>query len=100
MFSIEIQTAGRIGMKFDTRVVLKGVKVLGGGFQPVTPPGNGCVLEKAIWWGLTPSTLTPGSQGAKRGAWWGSGASAVHFGGYFIKQKLLCTINLVKVGYL
>ena len=35
LFSIEIQTAGQIGMKFGMEVVLKGGKVLGG--QPGTP---------------------------------------------------------------
>ena len=50
----------------------------------------------AIWWGWTPYTLTPGVQGA----WWGSEASAVHFGGKFIKQKLLGTPKLVGVGHL
>ena len=34
------------------------------------------------------------------GAWWGSGASVVHFGGNFFKQKLLDTPNLVGVGLL
>ena len=48
MFSIEIQTAGRIFTKFGTEVVLKGRKVLGG-FQPGTPHplGTGCV--KGVW---------------------------------------------------
>ena len=68
LFSIEIQTTGRIRMKFCTEVVLKG----GGegswrGFDPVPPPpgyrvhkgGTGCL------WSLT-----------------------VHFGKNFIKQKL------------
>ena len=43
MFSIEIQTAGQIGMKFGTEVVLKGRKVLGGGglTQYPLPPGYG-----------------------------------------------------------
>ena len=50
----------------------------------------------AIWWGWTPYTLTPRVQGAQ----WGSGASAVHFGGNFIKQKLPGTPNLVGVGHL
>ena len=49
----------------------------------------------AIWLGWTPLTLTPGSRGPKRGARWGSGASAMHFGGSFIKQKLQGTPNLV-----
>ena len=41
----------------------------------------------------------PGVQGAQRGAQWGSGASAMHFGGNFIKQKLPGTPNLVGVGH-
>ena len=49
-----------------------------------------------IWLGWTPHTLTPGS----RGAWWGSGASAVCFGDHFIKQKLQGTSKLVGVGHL
>ena len=52
LFSIEIQTTGRIRMKFGMEVVLKGGKVLGF-FDPVSP--------------------TPGVQGA-------SGASAMRFG--------------------
>ena len=40
-----------------------------------------------------------GPGGLKGGAQWGSGASAVHFGGNFIKQKLLGTPNLVGVGH-
>ena len=36
LFSIEIQMAGRIGMKFGTEVVLKGGRFLGG-FRPGTP---------------------------------------------------------------
>ena len=31
LFSVEIQTAGQIAMKFGLEVVLKGGKVLGGG---------------------------------------------------------------------
>ena len=49
----------------------------------------------AIWSGLRPPKLTPWSRGPKRGAQWVSGASAVHIGGHFIKQKLLVTPNLV-----
>ena len=49
-----------------------------------------------IWLGWTPSTLTSRVQGAR----WGSGASAMHFGRNFVKQKLLGTPNLVCVGYL
>ena len=45
-----------------------------------------------IWWGWTPSTLTPRAQEAQKGDQWGSGASAVHFVENFIKQKLLGTI--------
>ena len=79
VFSIEIQTAGRIGTKFGTQVVLEGGKVLGG-FRPgtPTPPGTGC--GKGV-----------------RGA---SGASTVRFGKNFIKQKLQGTPDLVGVGNL
>ena len=52
-----------------------------------------------IWWGWTPPTLTLGPRGPKRGAWWGSEASAMHFGANFIKQKLLGTPNLVGACY-
>ena len=63
LFSIEIQTAGRIGTKFGMEVVLEGGKVLG---YPVPHPlGTGCVK---------------GVQGA-------SGASTRRFGKNFIKQK-------------
>ena len=41
-----------------------------------------------------------GPGGLKGGAQWGSGASAVHFGGNFIKQKLPGTPNLEGVGHL
>ena len=44
LFSIEIQTAGRIGTKFGTEVVLEGGKVLGrvlARYPP--PPGTGCI---------------------------------------------------------
>ena len=59
-------------------MVLEGEKVLGG-FQPSTPPppGTGCIK---------------GVQGV-------SGASAVHFGKNFIKQKLQGTPDLVGVGH-
>ena len=50
----------------------------------------------AIWWGWTPPTLTWGPKGGR----WGSGASAVHFGENFIKQKLMDTPKLVGVGHL
>ena len=79
VFSIEIQTAGRIGMKFGTEVVLEVGEGSWGGFDPVPPPpGMGCVK---------------GVQGA-------SGASTVRFGENFIKQKLQGTPNLVKAGHL
>ena len=79
LFSIEIQTAGRIGTKFGTEVVLKGGKVLRG-FRPGTPTplGTGCV----------------------KGVWGASGASTVHFGENFIKQKLQGTPDLVGAGHL
>ena len=79
MFSIEIQTAGRIGTKFGTEVVLQGGKVLGGvSTQYPTPQGTECI--KGV-----------------RGA---SGASTVRFGENFIKQKLQGTPNLVGAGHL
>ena len=80
VFSIEIQTAGWIGMKFGTEVVLDGGKVLGGGGQPSTPhpQGMGCV----------------------KGVWGASGASTMSFGKNFIKQKLQGTLDLVGVGHL
>ena len=69
VFSIEIQTAGRIGTKFGTEG-----KVLGGvSTRYPHPPGMGCV--KGV-----------------RGA---SGASTVHFGKNFIKQKLQVAPDLV-----
>ena len=61
LFSIEIQMAGQIRMKFGTEVVLEGGKVLGGGggFDPAPPPpwygvrkgGAGCLwsLNRAFW---------------------------------------------------
>ena len=68
LFSIEIETAGQIGTKFGTEVVLKGGTVLGGGglTRYPTPLGTGCIK---------------GVQGA-------SGASTWRFGKNFIKQKL------------
>ena len=58
MFSIEIQTAGQIGMKFGMEVVLEGEKVLGGGLTWYTPQGyrvckgglwsQPCVLAKTL----------------------------------------------------
>ena len=55
---------------------------------------------KAIWLGWTPYTLTQGLRGPNRGAGWGSGASPVHFGGKFIKQKLQGAPDLVGAGHL
>ena len=79
LFSIEIQTAGRIGTKFGTEVVLERGKVLGGvSTRYPHPPGTGCV--KGV-----------------RGA---SGASTVRFGKNFIKQKLQGTPDLVGAGHL
>ena len=78
LFSIEIQTAGRIGTKFGTEVVLEGGRFLGF-FDPVPhPPGTGCV--KGV-----------------RGA---SGASTVRFGKNFIKQKLQGAPDLLGAGHL
>ena len=59
-------------MKFGKKVVLEGWKVLGG-YQPSTPH--------------------PRVQGV-------SGASAVHFGKNFIKQKLQGAPDLVGLGHL
>ena len=70
LFSIEIQTAGQIWMKFGIEVVLRGV-----GFDPVPPP-------------------------PAYGVWGASGASAMHFGEYFIKQKLQGTPDLVRAGHI
>ena len=79
VFSIEIQTAGRIGTKFGTEVALEGGKVLGGvSARYPHPPGTG------------------GVQGV-RGA---SGASTVRFGKNFIKQKLQGAPDLVGAGHL
>ena len=79
LFSIEIQTAGRIGTKFGTEVVLEGGKVLGGvSTRYLHPPGTGCV--KGV-----------------RGA---SGASTVRFGKNFIKQKFQGAPDLVGAGHL
>ena len=79
LFSIEIQTAGRIGTKFGTEVVLEGGKVLGG-FRPGTPTPTGTGYVKGV-----------------RGA---SGASTVRFGKNFTKQKLQGTPDLVGAGHL
>ena len=80
VFSIEIQTAGRIGMKFGTEVVLEGREGSWGGVltRYPHPPDTGCV--KGV-----------------RGA---SGASTVRFGENFIKLKLQGTPDLVGAGHL
>ena len=59
VFSIEIQTAGWIGTKFGTEVVLEGGKVLGGVLTRYPHPpgygvhkgGPGCLwsLNRAFW---------------------------------------------------
>ena len=59
LFSIEIQMAGRIGMKFGTEVVLEGGRFLGFFFYPVPHApgfgvhkgGSGCLwsLNHAFW---------------------------------------------------
>ena len=71
VFSIEIQTAGRIGTKFGMEVVLEGGKVLGGVSTRYTPQVRGA-----------------------------SAASTVRFGENFIKQKLQGTPDLVRAGHL
>ena len=79
LFSIEIQMAGRIGTKFGTEVVLEGWKVLGVvSTRYPHLPGMGCV----------------------KGEWGASGASTVHFGENFIKQKLQGAPDLVGAGHL
>ena len=80
MFSIEIQKAGWIEMKFVKEVVLVGGKVLGG-FYPVPPIHS---LRYRVHKSGT-------------GA---SGASGVHFVKNSLKQKLLGTPNLVGVVHL
>ena len=79
LFSIEIQTAGRIGMKFGTEVVLEGGRFLGG-FRPSTPTplGTGCI----------------------KGVWGASVASTMCFVKNFIKQKFQGTPDLVGEGHL
>ena len=52
-------------------------------------PNRLCWVGHLLHWPLGP-----------RGAQWGSGASAVHFGGHFVKQKLLGTPNLVQAVHL
>ena len=79
VFSIEIQTAGRIGTKFGTEVVLEGGKVLG------------------VF--LTRYPHPPG-YGVRKGVWGASGASTVRFGKNFIKQKLQGAPDLVGAGHL
>ena len=65
LFSIEIQMAGPIGLKFGTEVVLEGGRFLGG-FNPVPPP-PGYRVRKGdhpigpqirIWKDLEPWSLT------------------------------------------
>ena len=80
LFSVEIQTAGQIEMKFGTEVVLKRRKVLGGGGSVQDSPPPRCRVCK-------------GGQGA-------SGASGVCFGKNFIKQKLQEAPDLVGTGHL
>ena len=80
LFSIEIQTAGRIRMKFGTEVVFEGERLLGGGGGPSYPP-------------------QPQGKGGINGVQGTSGASAMHFGKNFIKQKSQGTSNLVRVGH-
>ena len=47
LFSIEIQAAGQIGMKFGMEVVLEGGRFLGG-FDLVPPP-PGSRVHKGVW---------------------------------------------------
>ena len=81
IFSIEIQTADRYWWNLASRWSLRVRRFLGG-FNtvppPTPPPGTGCIK---------------GVQGV-------SGASAVHFGKNFIKQKLQGAPDLVGVGHL
>ena len=65
LFSLEIQMACQIRMKFGTEVVLEGRKVLGGGSTRYPHPSR---------------------YGVRKGG--ASGASTMHFGENFIKQKL------------
>ena len=51
LFSIEIQTAGQIAMKFGTDVFLEGRKVLGGG-HPNTPGYRVCKGGQGCLWSL------------------------------------------------
>ena len=59
-----------------------------------------CVVYVPIIYLVRLDTPYPDPPGPKRGARWGSGASAMHFGGKFITQTLLGTPNLVWVGLL
>ena len=74
VYSIEIQTAGQIRMKFGTEVFLKSGKVLG--------------------WVLT-WYLPPPSYRVRKGGQGASGVSTVHFGENFIEHKLQGTPKLV-----
>ena len=51
-------------------------------------------------WGFQPGTPPPPGTGCVKGVWGASGASTVHFGENFIKQKLQDTPNLVWAGHL
>ena len=78
LFSIKIQTAGQIGTKLARRCASRGDGSWGVSAWYPHPPHTGCI--KGV-----------------RGA---SGASTVHFGENFIKQKLQGTPDLVRVGHL
>ena len=62
MFSLEIQTAGLILMKFGMEVVLKSPERFLGFFYPVPPhPPKGCI--KGVWvglWSLSHATKVAG----------------------------------------
>ena len=78
VFSIEIQTAGWIGMKFGMEVVLEGGRFWGVSTQYPTPLVTGCI----------------------KGVWGASVASTMLFGKNFIKQKLQGTPDLLGASYL
>ena len=64
LFSIEIQTTGRIGMKFGMEVVLEGGRFLGwgGGVRPGThPQGMGCIKGVRSASGASTSTKLQGT---------------------------------------
>ena len=101
LFSIEIQTAGRIGTKFGTEVVLEGGKVLGFFLTQYTPPpvygvrkgGTGCLwsLNRAFWRKLYKTKvagqpqLSGGRSPYRTPHLEGPGLSVTHFQGDFIK---------------